>query len=759
MKKEKESTQIYLGKQSVEDEISKICSEYEPRNKEECIRSIKREIESPESDVVEKCEKKKEESKKKFMQQQQSQQQVQQQQQKVRQTHQQQQQQQQQNQQQYQQHQQQQQQKQQKQQQQQQKWEVEEEKECKEERQVCKSEKKLCIRQQESEGASSSSARKECEKKLEQCEIRHVTRKQLKKVLKKLEDGSAISGSFKAVLRGEETSEERSIETSLTVGEMSQKKGQEETEVQMRVSIKSPELRKPYEAKISAIGQLRRPEAKWEKEEILKSHLMSKVIVDGSYGFEEEEPKEIKSTMVVFRSDKQQRFVEESEEYKKCSKDEQQNNKLTKSCRIARHMAASLDKVHAKLSLPQDIAESRLVEFATEATKIYFLPYTTKSNVKSKQQGEAREYEIEAHVDGKGRFLTVDVEGNGESISVKDYPLRWETRDFLPICTSRSFGYKVMQRLTKNSMPSTCHVEPRNIKTFDGKYYNYAINDCEHIVFAEESSRPRIVVSTKKTQQKQIVKLIVDGEKFELELPKETRHSRNTQALIKVNDEKKDEKTLKKEQETEPKETYITKYEDGVYSIYSSKYGVEVLADGERLKVKSHELIFRNRVTGLCGDMNGEKTSDLKTGRQCVLSHSQLTGFSYMLEDGKCRGIPEEKKTELRQEERRCIKDEVKPTKVHEIFGQHLGQKSPTQGSRIHLVELKVNKTCFTKQMIRVCQNSFPREIVPRQAEFVCMTGPEARTMERRVLAGDRCEELDHLPTEFSNTVYEPTQC
>merc|ERR1712170_260185 len=108
MKKEKESTQIYLGKQSVEDEISKICSEYEPRNKEECIRSIKREIESPESDVVETFEKKKEESKKKFMQQQQSQQQVQQQQQKVRQTHQQQQQQQQQNQQQYQQHQQQQ---------------------------------------------------------------------------------------------------------------------------------------------------------------------------------------------------------------------------------------------------------------------------------------------------------------------------------------------------------------------------------------------------------------------------------------------------------------------------------------------------------------------------------------------------------------------------------------------------------------------------------------------------------------------------
>ena len=44
----------------------------------------------------------------------------------------------------------------------------EEEKECKTERQLCKSEKKRCIKKLESEGASSRSAEKECEKKEEQ---------------------------------------------------------------------------------------------------------------------------------------------------------------------------------------------------------------------------------------------------------------------------------------------------------------------------------------------------------------------------------------------------------------------------------------------------------------------------------------------------------------------------------------------------------------------------------------------------------------
>merc|ERR1719354_807132 len=89
-------------------------------------------------------------------------------------------------------------------------------------------------------------------------------------------------------------------------------------------------------------------------------------------------------------------------------------------------------------------------------------------------------------------------------------------------------------------MPSSCNVEPSYVKTFDGKYYNYAINNCEHVVFAEESTRPRVVVTTQNTQQKQIVKLIVDGEKYEVETPKETRHYRGVKASIKINGEEKE---------------------------------------------------------------------------------------------------------------------------------------------------------------------------------------------------------------------------
>merc|ERR1712200_82545 len=107
--------------------------------------------------------------------------------------------------------------------------------------------------------------------------------------------------------------------------------------------------------------------------------------------------------------------------------------------------------------------------------------------------------------------------------------------------------------------------------------------------------------------------------------------------------------------------TRITKFEDGVYSIYSLKYGIEVLADGEILKVKTNHVVFRNKATGLCGHLDGETTSDLQTGERCILSEPSLTGYSYMIEDGK---------STIKREEQICVREKVEPTKVFEYFGK-----------------------------------------------------------------------------------------
>merc|ERR1712083_70442 len=168
-------------------------------------------------------------------------------------------------------------------------------------------------------------------------------------------------------------------------------------------------------------------------------------------------------------------------------------------------------------------------------------------------------------------------------------------------------------------------------------------------------------------------------------------------------------------------EIFVTRYMDGVYSLYSPKYGVEVIADGERLEVKSPQFIFRNRVTGICGDLNGEWTADIKSSRQCVTPKPKTSAYSFLIENGKCQGIPQ-------------------PEQMH-IIKEHRGE------------------ICFSKNLIRICSRSHPKEVGSKQVGFVCISGPKAEIFKRRVLAGDLVEEFEYFPTKFVKTVYEPRQC
>merc|ERR1711862_520610 len=99
--------------------------------------------------------------------------------------------------------------------------------------------------------------------------------------------------------------------------------------------------REPIESYITANGQIRRPTSEWEKEEILKSDLTSKVLVDDHFKYGDEK-RSIRSTIVAYRSDEQKKFVEESEEWKTCSEDEKEG----KNCL---HLAELLEIWHLPL--------------------------------------------------------------------------------------------------------------------------------------------------------------------------------------------------------------------------------------------------------------------------------------------------------------------------------------------------------------------------------------------------------------------------
>merc|ERR1719341_1729374 len=207
----------------------------------------------------------------------------------------------------------------------------------------------------------------------------------------------------------------------------------------------------------------------------------------------------------------------------------------------------------------------------------------------------------------------------------------------------------------------------------------------------------------------------------------------------------------------EDEDTYVTNSEDGVYTIVSKKYGVSVEADGKRIQVDSYQHIFRNKATGLCGDLNGEQTADIKSSRRCMMSTPKLSALSFMIEDGKCKGVPQQEKPELQREEERCVKKEEIPTKVSSIFRSEIN--SNRQPELRHLtVEIK-GETCFSKDLVRVCSRTYPKEIRAKRVEFTCVSGPKVESLKRRVQAGELVEQLKKSTTSLVKIVYEPKQC
>merc|ERR1711921_33194 len=286
--------------------------------------------------------------------------------------------------------------------------------------------------------------------------------------------------------------------------------GEGKTHITLKSIIESPMLRKPYEVEIEASTVLRRPISKWSREELMKEDLTSKLMVVGLYGSRGEERKTIKSTLLLLKSKEQEYYIRESPEYEECSRDELEGRLLTGSCEQLRTMITSLDKVQGKLYLPVETVEKRV-------------------------SGQHMEYEIESRINGTGKLLYGLASGNGKKVEISNIRLGNYFTRVLPISTRYSLTTTILQKLTNYTTPSTCTIESGKIMTFDKLNYTYPLNDCEHVVFTELSTKPRILISTKKTPQIQQVKMIVDGHKFEVEINKESRYSRNSRALIKIN--------------------------------------------------------------------------------------------------------------------------------------------------------------------------------------------------------------------------------
>merc|ERR1719392_420127 len=72
----------------------------------------------------------------------------------------------------------------------------------------------------------------------------------------------------------------------------------------------------------------------------------------------------------------------------------------------------------------------------------------------------------------------------------------------------------------------------------------------------------------------------------------------------------------------------VQRFQDAVF-VHLPQQMLKVLSNGSAIEVFAPQLL-KSRAVGLCGDMNGERSADLKTPHMCVL-RPRLAALSFML--------------------------------------------------------------------------------------------------------------------------------
>jgi len=560
----------------------------------------------------------------------------------------------------------------------------------------------------------------------------------------------------------------KQVSTAMSFGikKMSSTPTQENIRVVSDVEVKTSSS-PVYEIKFESEVKVPRVNTRWNLGQILEEAI--ELVSNGKlqFGYENRQREIIQMKSQMVKSEEQKRSVRSSPEYQRCNQIEQEGKKLVNVCEFTRHQAASIDELKTEVQMPRSMYKYPTLLKVGQYVKALFVAQL--SETESQNQSESL-LKIRANVSRVGDEAQLEAEIFGRKYSIKNIRMPWILKGVFPTSLRNPLSYNIMQKLTRHQIPASCRVEPQYISTFDNKTYSYQLNDCYHLLFKDCSKQIPVAVLAKNTQgqQKQVkilagpsdiiitpelkIQLIFNGQKEQVEIQAgqtKTWKAMNGKVVLQ-----------------------IKKYQDNVILVNAIQESLWVLFDGQRVEV-SGSYMLRSRACGLCGDLNGENTADLKTPQQCVMSRPKYAAYSYMIEES-CQGIPSQDRPEYQREKSECIKKEYIPTPLRELTRVVASQATQVTKPMLlqHLVfkQPKSGLTCLSVQRLRVCskvnknesQEPRPVKVQPRRVQYVCYDSNTrlAQQLEQRARASEALELTAYGKVySFSKIDYEPTQC
>merc|ERR1712111_74887 len=486
---------------------------------------------------------------------------------------------------------------------------------------------------------------------------------QVKSVLSQLEKANVVE--IIAMTKGASGSELKKIQSAIVIGK---KLSGASLPIYMGAAEVTPILGETFGLRFEGKIELPKLMNRWSIEKIVDESL--KAGFEGKLSFgKSTEMESIKIVAKLEKTEELKREIRESPEFKKCMVEVGHQEVLTPVCSIVRHQAAALDKIHLTIEAPKAWSRSSILSLLDGVFETLLI-----GNIETEQviSGTGGTLIVEARADRTSQVVTFGkVITPTRKIVMKNLRLLGYPRFILPATVLRTPIEVAALKLTSNSIPSTCRVEPLFVRTFDNLTVGYKINDCEHVLLLDGSKHIPIAVTARTVEaQKKIVK-ILSGITEVLLIP--------SAGPMKVMVNGKQlrlpavgEKLIKKSPEGKIL-VIIQHLQDNVISVHVPEQGLQVLSNGILIEVVAPQLL-KSRTVGLCGDMNGEKSADLKTPRMCVLP-PHLAALSFIVNKSgsapgfeRCTGIPAALKPEFVGLSTECPREVIIPTPISNLY-------------------------------------------------------------------------------------------
>jgi hypothetical protein len=447
-------------------------------------------------------------------------------------------------------------------------------------------------------------------------------------------------------------------------------------------------------------------------------------------------PHQIKIKGQLKRGEKMTEWAKnKSPQAKRCEEDEKKGFSVSPVCLwVADHQAAALNVGDMEIQYTQNIPVwfQNVTYKMEDYLKAYLYTYMEHNRFPENELLNQQMMKIHFKMTPNKEFITLKINKPNAAIEFRNIKLTPWAKNFLPFTATQSLLENIKDRTFHLYSEQSCQIEGNWVSTFDNVTYSFGeeiATGCQHLLAKDCTGKYplAVLVSDIHTQRKTVTVLLGGKTKVIITPSNSFMGLRKGQYKVTVNGEIVGEfpKVIRHPVSNELI-AILEQMNNGGIQLRSRR--VKVATDGSRVVVYGNGNDLKNKVCGICGNNDGEKSAELRSPKNCPLSNGSLLIASYAFDSlnqehrGQCKVKPE-----LRQ---RIEKENADCTRTHTI--QQLKEIN-SDDEYMNVGDDKCNvRQRITKRFpgVGICQSERPvlqcgpgcyaKDTIEKEVEFKC---------------------------------------